>query len=379
MDSDFLVDGLAANLFQPAVLGPLAVRNRFAMAPMTRCQCPQGVPGPDVAQYYRRRAEGGVALIISEGTSVDHPGASNDANIPRFHGEDALAGWGDVVDEVHACGARMVPQLWHVGLVRKRKVETLSQGTQSIPEVSPSGVLNLTESIGEPMDTDDIDAVIRSFGDAAARAYRLGFDGIELQGAHGYLLDQFLWAVTNRRRDAFGGDITRRSRFAAEIVRECRLRTAPDFPIIFRFSQWKQQDYTARLATTAHELEQVLAPIVDAGADIFHCSQRRFWQAEFEGSERSLAGWTKVLTGKPVIVVGSVGLDRDMASAGFAVGATASTTGLGQLPHMLQQAEFDMVAIGRALIANPDWCALARTGRLDAAVPYSSTLLQELR
>ena len=379
MDSSSRVDAAAAALFRPATIGTLALRNRFVMAPMTRCQSPLGVPGPEVACYYRRRAEGGVGLVISEGTSVGHPAASNDSNIPRFHGEDALAGWCNVVRSVQACGARMMPQLWHVGLVQKRRVETLSQGTRSTVELSPSGVLNADHAPGSPMTHKEIESVISSFGDAAASAHKLGFDGIELQGAHGYLIDQFLWSVTNRRTDAFGGDIARRSRFAAEVVRECRTRTMPGFPIVFRFSQWKQQDYTARLASTPEELEQVLAPLVLAGADIFHCSQRRFWQPEFDGSEMSLCGWTKAVTGKPAIVVGSVGLDRDMASAGFAAGATAAVTGLGKLPDMFAHGAFDLIAIGRAMIANPDWCALAEKGQLHTAAPYSSELLQTLQ
>ena len=162
-------------------------------------------------------------------------------------------------------------------------------------------------------------------------------------------------------------------------MRECRLRTAPDFTIIFRFSQWKQQDYTARLAASPDELEEVLLPIAEAGADVFHCSQRRFWQPEFADSALSLAGWTKAVTGKPTIVAGSVGLDRDMASAGFAVGATAAVTGLGKLPDMFGHGEFDLIAIGRALIANADWCELAKRGNLDRATPYCSELLQHLQ
>lgn len=101
-------------LFEPVTLGSLSLANRIVMAPMTRCLSPGGVPGPDVARYYRRRIEGGVGLVITEGTWIPHPSASNEPDAPRFYGEDALAGWQRVVDEVHAAGGKIMPQLWHV-------------------------------------------------------------------------------------------------------------------------------------------------------------------------------------------------------------------------------------------------------------------------
>ena len=107
-------------LFRPFKLKGLNVPNRVVMAPMTRSFSPGGIPTEDVARYYRRRAEGAVGFIISEGTGVDRPASLNDPNVPRFHGEKELAGWRRVVDEVHAAGGLMAPQLWHVGAVRTR-------------------------------------------------------------------------------------------------------------------------------------------------------------------------------------------------------------------------------------------------------------------
>ena len=370
--------GALRAMFDPTEIGGLDLRNRFVMAPMTRCYCPGGVPGQGVVDYYQRRARGGVGLIISEGTFISHPAAANDANIPVFHGEPALKGWSAVVAAVHAAGAKMIPQLWHVGLIHKQKAPTVAQEILQAPQVSPSGYLNATSRVGEPMTQAEIDTVVRAFGDAAASAWRLGFDGVEIHGAHGYLIDQFLWEGTNRRTDAYGGSLAARARFAAEIVRECRRRVGPRFPISFRLSQWKQQDYTARLVQTPAELEAILTPLVEAGVDLFHCSQRRYWTPEFAGSTRSLAGWTKVVTGKPAIIVGSVGLDRDMAAAGFAVGATAAVADLDRLLQMFADEEFDLVAIGRMMVSNPEWCNLLQAGRWQSARPYSSAHLSEL-
>jgi 2,4-dienoyl-CoA reductase-like NADH-dependent reductase (Old Yellow Enzyme family) len=365
-------------LFETAEVGGLSLRNRFVMAPMTRAFSPGGVPGPNVAGYYARRAAGGIGLVITEGTFVPHPAASNNANIPNLHGDASLAGWGEVVRAVHAEGAKILPQLWHVGLLEKRVVENISNADSGAEPVSPSGYIKAGDKVGEPMTVAEIERVITAFGEAAGSAVELGFDGIEIHGAHGYLIDQFLWAATNQRTDGFGGDLVARTRFAAEIVRECRRRVGPGVPIAFRFSQWKQQDYSARLAQTPGELEAMLSPLVDAGVDIFHASQRRFWQPEFEGSERSLAGWTKAVTAKPAIIVGSVGLERDLSSAGFAPGSTSGAADLDRLVEMYDGDEFDLVAVGRALIGNPNWCDLVRRGEWNNAVGYSAAFLGAL-
>ena len=162
------------------------------------------------------------------------------------------------------------------------------------------------------MSDADIADVIAAFATSARHAKELGFDGVEMHGAHGYLIDQFFWEGTNERDDAYGGDLGERTTFRRRDRRApCAGAVGPDFPILLRFSQWKQQDFAAKLAPTPQELEQFLAPLVDAGVDVFHCSTRRFWEPEFEGSDLNLAGWTKKLTGKPTITVGSVGLNQE--------------------------------------------------------------------
>ena len=110
-------------LFEPFVLGRSVLRNRIVMAPMTRNHSPRGVPGPDVADYYRRRAEGGVGLIITEGTCIDHPGANGYRDVPAFFGDAPLSGWRRVVEAVHGAGARIMAQLWHVGAIRRPGME----------------------------------------------------------------------------------------------------------------------------------------------------------------------------------------------------------------------------------------------------------------
>jgi 2,4-dienoyl-CoA reductase-like NADH-dependent reductase (Old Yellow Enzyme family) len=292
-------------------------------------------------------------------------------DVPHFHGEEALAGWRRVLESVHAAGGKIFPQLWHVGLV------PAPGGKLGPAQVGPSGFVKPGEQVTAPMTQQDIDDVIRAFGEAAAAAEQLGFDGIEIHGAHGYLLDQFFWQETNHRTDDYGGDLPARTRFAVEVIREIRSNVRPEFPVCLRFSQWKLQDYSAKLAQTPGELERFLEPLTAAGVDLFHCSQRRFWEEEFEGSPLNLAGWTKKITGKPTITVGSITLNQEFTRS-FATPDTAAATGIDELVERMERDEFDLVAVGRSLIVNPMWPAIVRRGALEELAPFQRDALKEL-
>ena len=336
-------------LFKPFTTKNLTLSNRIVMAPMTRQFSPDGVPGMDVAEYYRRRAENGVGLIVTEGTVINHADASNQTNVPHIYGEAALNGWERVVAAVHEAGGKIIPQIWHMG----------ARG-----------------NVGEYSESE-ISEIVEAFAKAAFEAKRLGFDGMELHGAHGYLIDQFFWEKTNQRTDRYGGDMMKRTRFAVEVIEACRRAVGPEFPLVLRISQWKGSDYTAKLAETPEKLEQFLGTLVDAGVDIFHCSTRRFWEPEFEGSDLNLAGWTKKLTGKPTITVGSVGLDGDFMSL-FTEGKGASNETIDGLIEKLEREEFDLVAVGRALLVDPTWVNKIRNGRTDELIPFTKEAVKTL-
>ncbi|UYY77117.1 NADH:flavin oxidoreductase [Sphingomonas sp. R1] len=364
-------------LFRPFRIKSLDLANRIVMAPMTRTFAPEGVPGAANAAYYRRRAEGGVGLILSEGTVIDRPASRNHPNIPFFHGDAALAGWQTVIDEVHAAGGKMAPQIWHTG-------STVGPDRNWQPEApveSPSGVVAPGKPRGVAMSEQDIEATVAAFAKAAADSKRLGFDTVEIHGAHGYLIDQFFWEGTNTREDGYGGStIAERSRFAVEVVKAVRAAVGPDFPVILRLSQWKQQDYSARLAATPDEMAAWLQPLVDAGADVLHCSQRRFWEPEFPevDGENGLnfAGWAKKLTGAATISVGSVGLSGEFIAA-FG-GETSEHSDLDKLVERMERDEFDLIAVGRALISNPDWVQKVQAGAGQELKGFSPAALAEL-
>jgi len=254
-------------LFRPFSFKGLHLKNRIVMAPMTRSFSPGGVATEEVAQYYRRRAEADVGLIISEGTGVNRPASVNDKNVPRFHGEKELAAWKRVIDSVHEVGGKMAPQLWHVGAVRTRDPEWTPPG----PYDSPSGLSRPGKEFGKGMTDEEVADAIAAFAQAAADAKALGFDAVELHGAHGYLIDQFFWDGTNVREDAYGSkDLPGRARFAADILRAVRQAVGPDYPVIIRISQWKQQDYEVKMAGDPKALEAWLGALTAAGADMLH-------------------------------------------------------------------------------------------------------------
>lgn len=334
-------------LFSPFSYKKLQLKNRVVMAPMTRAQSADGVPTQQIADYYARRAASEVGLILSEGTVINRPGSKNMQNIPDFYGTEALQGWKNVIDQVHHHSGKMGPQIWHVGDTRMSEDYPLTQMEKAAT-----------------MSLEDIEDTIRQFAASAKAAKDLGFDCIEIHGAHGYLIDQFFWEVTNTRTDEYGGKtIKERSRFAVDVIKAIRAAVGEDFTIIIRLSQWKQQDYKTRLAATPAEMEEWLLPLKEAGVDIFHCSQRRFWEPEFEGSDLNFAGWAKKITGQPTITVGSVGLKGDVMTA-FA-GEGSETTDLTELIRRLERQDFDLVAVGRALLNDHQWVKKIKEGKIE--------------
>jgi len=371
----------------------LNLNNRLVMAPMTRSKSPHHIPGKDVASYYRRRAEGNVGLIITEGTIVGHKAGHGYPDVPNFYGKDSFAGWKHVLEEVHAAGGKIFPQLWHVGSVRQSQAWHHNQGADNpqkqcclekvVPGYAPSAIPHPyveNAEIPHEMTSKDISEVIAAFAQSAQDAQKLGFDGVELHGAHGYLIDQFFWSYTNQRTDRYGGKtLAERTRFAVELIEAVRSAVGPDFPIDLRFSQWKLGDYEAKLAHSPQELETFLLPLANAGVNIFHCSTRKFWEPEFPGSHLNLAGWTKKITGLPTITVGSVGLDKDFVSTMKDNRQPHQTQSkLEELIRRFENDEYDLIAVGRALLADPHWFQKMVKGKTQEIVPFSAHSLTTL-
>jgi 2,4-dienoyl-CoA reductase-like NADH-dependent reductase (Old Yellow Enzyme family) len=218
--------------------------------------------------------------------------------------------------------------------------------------------------------------VVDAYAASARHVKALGFDGVAIHGAHGYLIDSFLWGFTNRRTDRWGGDHRTRSAFGAEVVRAVRREVGEDMPIALRFSQFKLQDYHAQLAADPAELEALLAPLAEAGVDLFDASQRFFDTPLFEGSPLNLAGWAKAVTGKAAMTVGGVGLGKSAGPARHNDDSQASANNLPRVVERFERGEFDLVAVGRSVLNDPDWFAKACAGRPFA--PFDPANLQRL-
>lgn len=348
-------------LFRPFLHRKITLNTRLVMAPMTRNFAADGIPTSDMAQYYRRRAENELGLIITEGAVIDDPAAAACSDTPHFFGGAALRGWKYICRSVHATNCKIIPQLWHVGM--NRPMDGSAPNPEELP-IGPSGIHPVTlQQLTAPMSHSRIQEVIASFARAATNARRLGFDGVEIQGAHGFLVDQFLWAATNHRTDEYGGDQTRRTRFAVEIVQAVRKAVGRSFPILFRLSQWKIGHYHARLVHTPEELAEIVLPLSEAGVDIFDCSTQYYDTAEFPGSPRTLAGWVRHISGKPVISVGAVGVERKQHS---------------RLWEMLNAQELDLIAIGRALLADHEWARKTHMGQDGSITTFTPHALGRL-
>ena len=358
-------------LFKPIKINDLIVPNRIAMAPMTRSMSPDGIPTDTNLEYYKRRAAAEVGMIITEGVEVSHPASSGYPNVPNLR-ETSHDGWKNLISAVQNEGSTIFCQLWHVGGIRKPG----QPPNPEVPGYTPSGLVKKDKKVAYEMTENDVEDLIQNYVKDIEIIKALGFDGVELHGAHGYMIDQFFWKDTNIRKDQFGKESDLRTKFVCEIVSRARKLVGKNYPIMLRFSQWKQQDYEARLAPSPKDLETFLGPISDAGVDMFHASTRRYWEPEFEGSDLNLAGWTKKITNKPTITVGSVGLDSDFI--GLYVGKDqANTSPINKLIEMFDRDEFDMVAVGRALLSDPEWVLKVKEGKEDQIIGFTKEYVEK--
>jgi 2,4-dienoyl-CoA reductase-like NADH-dependent reductase (Old Yellow Enzyme family) len=317
-------------LFEPFCCKRLVLQNGFVTSPTTRSGSQEGLPDQDVASGYRRGADYEAGLMLSEGAAIDPLAAAHDPHVPHFYGEAALNAWQQIHDSVVRAGGVMAPQLWHMG-----------------HDPSPK------QRGGVAMDERAIMATIDAYAQAAKQAHKLGFAAVEIHAAHGFLIDQFFWHVTNDRTDRFGGKtLAERSRLGCEVISAMRRAVGDDLTLIMRLSQSKPSDPKARTAATCAEMEQWLTPLVEAGVDILHCAQSHWYRPEFAGSPLNFAGWAKKITDLPVITSGRVGL------------ASQPQEELEELVRRKERGEFDLVALDEVLNADPLWVSHLKHGTL---------------
>ena len=340
------------------------------MAPMTRNQSPGGIPTQEVIAYYSRRAKAEVGLIITEGIEVSHKASSAYPNVPRLDSNAAKEAWKKVVEEIKNNNGAVIAQLWHCGGFRKLGM----QPNPEVPGHTASGLVKPGKKVAHEMTLNDIKETIDAYASDAKICEEIGFDGVEIHGAHGYLIDNFFWSGTNIREDEYGGTIQNRSQFVSDIIKSVRENVSENFIVGLRFSQWKQHDFEAKLASNPEELKTILTSPVESGLDYLHSSMRRFWESEFEGSNENLAYWTKKITKIPTIGVGSVGLDSDFID----MTAPATPTSIDKAIDDITNDKYDLIAVGRALLSDHEWVLKMKEGRVNDVIPYTKDALLNL-
>ena len=357
-------------IFENYKLKNISLRNRIVMAPMTRNQSPGGIPTQEVVAYYSRRAKAEVGLIITEGIEVSHKASSAYPNVPRLDSNEAKEAWKKVVEGIKNNNGAVIAQLWHCGGFRKLGM----QPNPEVPGYTASGLVKPGKKVAHEMTLKDIKETIDAYASDAKICEEIGFDGVEIHGAHGYLIDNFFWSGTNIREDEYGGSIDNRSQFVSDIIKSVRENVGENFIVGLRFSQWKQHDFEAKLASNPEELKTILTSPVESGLDYLHSSMRRFWESEFEGSEENLAYWTKKITKIPTIGVGSVGLDSDFID----MTAPATPTSIDKAIDDITNYKYDLIAVGRALLSDHEWVLKMKEGRVNDVIPYTKDALLNL-
>lgn len=337
-----------AGLFTPLRVGGLSLPNRLAVAPMTRVSAtPEGHATEQMADYCGAFAAGGFGLVVTEGIYTDKAHAQGYLFQPGLADDAQRDAWRTVVDRVHAHGGRIVAQLMHAG--------ALSQGNpHRIATKAPSVVLPRGQQMPfyrgegpyrmpEAMSAEDISEAVEGFAHAARRAREAGFDGVEIHGANGYLLDQFLTAHTNLREDHYGGSLANRLRLTVEVVEAVRRATTGRFVVGVRTSQGKVNDFTHKWEGGEADAAQIFAKLGALPIDYLHTTEFEAWRPAFGEHGPSLAALARQHVSMPVLANGSL---HDATQA----------------EGMVARREADFVSLGRGALTHADWPARLRAG-----------------
>ncbi len=337
---------MGKKLFEPIRIGSMEVKNRIVMAPMSsRLSTEFGVISDRIIDFYVERAKGGVGLIVIENTCIEWPRGKAGTNPVRIDDDKFIMGLNDLAEAVHPYGAKIATQLQHTGR------QTTLSNTEGEELVSASEIPWIgSGTTPRALTIPEIEGIIEKFVKGAERTKRAGFDAVEIHGAHGYLITQFMSPFTNKRADKYGGSFEGRMRFALEIVRRIKERVGKDFPIIFRLSA----DEYVEGGITLEESKITAKLLQDAGVHALSISSGNYesryrifpGMAIPRGCNLHLSEAIKKAVDIPVIVVGRI---NDPLLAG----------------QVIVENKADLVAMGRPLLTDPDLPRKAMEGRYD--------------
>jgi 2,4-dienoyl-CoA reductase-like NADH-dependent reductase (Old Yellow Enzyme family)/thioredoxin reductase len=340
------MDKNLAVLYEPFQIRKMKLKNRIVMAPMhTKMASESGEVTDRMIAYLVERARGDVGLIVLENTCIDWLYGRAYGNPVSIHDDLCRSGLSNVALAVHRYGAKIVTQLHHTG-----RQNTRANIDGRLAPVAPSAVKShIGGDMPRPLEEHEIEGIIQQYADAARRTKDAGFDGVELHGAHGYILTQFFSPYTNRREDKWGGSLKNRARFPVEVVRRIRAEVGPDFPILYRLSAEERVPG----GTTLEDSLKLVQMLEEAGVDCFDVTAGIYDSIEWiytlqgvaPGALIPLAAAVKGVTTKPVIGVSRLGWD------------------LGFAAQVVKENKVDLVAIGRSLLADPHLAKKFHEGR----------------
>lgn len=322
--------------------------NRFALAPMTRTSAEaDGTPNETMADHYEAYAKGGFSLVITEGTYTDNGASQGYGNQPGIINNAHVDGWKPIVKRVHAAGSKLFVQLMHAGAQFQANHYTNQPLAPSAmkPKGAPLGMYGDQTEWKTPksMTVEDIQFAIAGFVQASLNAQAAGFDGIELHGANGYLLNQFLSTHFNQRDDSYGGSLENRLRIVVETIKAIREAVDSDFTLGIRLSQVTVSDSDYQLPEGEAGFRQIVEAVRDAGADFVHTTDGDVRRAPFIKGSKSLADVAAEVQGLELIING--GIDE-----------TNYTDFAADYPQAL-------LAIGKKALANPDFVLRLKEGK----------------
>ncbi len=347
------------NLMQENQFAGLALPNRFALAPMTRTSAEaSGEPNLLMANHYEAYAKGGFGLIITEGTYTDDRASQGYANQPGIINDGQVAGWKAIVDRVHEAGSRMFVQLMHAGAQFQANRYTAQPLAPSpvAPKGEPLGLYGdqQTWRVPEAMTEADIRGVVDGFAQSAVNAVAAGFDGIELHGANGYLLNQFLSTHFNRREDRYGGILENRMRLILEVVKAVRVAVGDEFPLGIRLSQVTITDPDYQLPEGEAGFRRLVEAVRDAGVNFIHTTDGDVRRTPFIDGAQSLADVVSGVEGVDLIINGSI-----------------DETNVQDLANTYPEA---LLALGKKALANPDFVQRLKDGKSLADLDFGMLL-----
>lgn len=329
-------------LFETFKLGNTNLSNRVGVAPMTRTSAsPEGLANDQMVSYYTKFAQGGFGIIFTEGVYPDDKYAQGYFNQPGIINDEQVQAWRKVTESVHHEGGKIFIQLMHAGaLSQGNRFNNQTLGPSAVqPRGEQLGMYGGEGSFSVPKEAtkEDIAEVIQGFVSAAVRAKQAGFDGVEIHGANGYILDQFLTDYMNQRTDEYGGSTENRVRLLVEVSKAVREAVGQQMTVGIRISQGKVNDHLYKWAGKEKDAEIIFGHLGNAGLDFIHVTEYEAWQPAFpQGEGATLVALAKKYGNLPVIANGYLD-DPDKAR------------------KIIEKGEADVITIGRGALANGDW------------------------